>query len=152
MAIQVRLLKWLTLVFAAMLGSSFVSMMATFVGSRGSDLQDLMMLQAIVAPVAFVIVGWCCSILVRQYGYRNAFTKFWDYLPGWLLFAMLAANSLVLIAELSFLLIQHHTSNLRPWQEHVPAATAFSSSLAVITCYVTFRLSGQGAKASGRRD
>ena len=99
-AIQVRLLKWLTLVFAAMLDSNFVSMMATFVGSQGSDLQDLMVPQVIVAPVAFVFVAWRFSILVRQCGYRNAFTKFWDCLPGWLLFAILAANSLVLIARL----------------------------------------------------
>jgi hypothetical protein len=142
------LFKWLTLVFAAVLGSSFISMMAAFVGSRGTDLQDLMVLQAISIPVAIALVVWCFGIQVHHYGYRNAISKAWDCLPGWLLFGVLAANSLVLIAELSFLLIQHHTAVLRPWQEHVPAATAFSSSLAVLACYVTFRLAKTRVTAS----
>jgi len=149
---QARLFKWLALVSAVVLGSSFVSMMATFVGSQGADLRDLMVLQAILIPVALAVVVWCFSILVRHFGYRRVFSESWDRLPGWLLFSVLAANSLVLIAELSFLLIQHHTSILRPWQEHVPAAMAFSSSLALITCSVTSRLAGTSARTPGDND
>lgn len=71
----------------------------------------------------------------------RAVQAFWQHLPGWLLFVVLAANSLVLIAELSFLLLQYHTGNLRPWQEHVPAVSALTSSVALAFCYVGFNLS-----------
>ena len=79
---QARLFKWLALVSAVVLGSSFVSMMATFVGSQGADLRDLMVLQAILVPVALAVVVWCFSILVRHFGYRRVFSEFWDRLPG----------------------------------------------------------------------
>lgn len=134
------LFKWLTAIFAVMMASSIVSMMAAFVGSQGADLQDLLKLQAVLVPVSIAVVVWCFVLLIRQYGYGNAFRKFWNVLPGWLVFAVFAVNSLVLVAELSFILIQYHTATLRPWQEHLPAATALCSSLALATCYVSFRI------------
>lgn len=136
--------KWLTAVFAVVLMSSFVSMMASFIGSEGNDLRDLLILQTGLIPLAMIVAAWCLSLLVRRYGYPQALKVFWQRLPGWLLFAVLAANSLVLIAELSFFLLQHHTGSLRAWQEHVPAVTALSSSLALALCYVSFRLADEG--------
>jgi hypothetical protein len=132
--------KWLTAAFAVMLASSLVSMMAGFVGSQGADLQDLLKLQAALVPVSIAIVVWCFSLLARQFGYGNVLREFWRFLPGWLIFAVFAVNSLVLVAELSFFLIQYHTATVRPWQEHLPAATALCSSLALATCYVCFRI------------
>lgn len=136
------LFKGLMAVFAVTLASSMVSMMAAFVGSEGADLQDLLKLQTVLVPVSITVIGWCIGTLVRRYGYRKAPRRFWNELPGWLLFAILAANSLVLIAELSFVLIRYHTSTPTPWQEHVPAASALFSSLALAASYVCFRLSG----------
>lgn len=138
------LFKWLTAGFAVTLASSLVSMMAAFVGSRGADFQDLLKLQAVLVPVSIMVVVGCFVLLIRRYGYKGALGRFWSALPGWLIFAVLAINSLVLVAELSFILIQYHTATLRPWQEHLPAATALCSSLALATCYVCFRIvSGQ---------
>jgi glucan phosphoethanolaminetransferase (alkaline phosphatase superfamily) len=97
------LFKWLTAVFAVTLLSSIVSMMATFVGSQGVDLQDLLELQVVLTLIAVAVAISCFGLLIRRYGHRGAFERFWAYLPGWLLFALLAANSLVVIAELSFL-------------------------------------------------
>ena len=134
------LFKWLTAAFAVMLASSLVSMMSAFVGSQGADLQDLLKLQAVLVPVSIAVVVWCFSLLIRQFKYGNVLRKFWSVMPGWLIFAVLAVNSLVLVAELSFVLIQYHTATVRPWQEHVPAATALCSSLALATCYVCFRI------------
>ena len=134
------LFKWLTAIFAVMLASSLVSMMAAFVGSQGADFQDLLRLQAILVPVSIAIVVWCFALLIRQYGYEYGLRKFWRVLPGWLIFAVFVFNSLVLVAELSFILIQYHTATARPWQEHLPAATALSSSLALAACYVCFRI------------
>ena len=144
--------KWLTAVFAVMLASSIVSIMAAFVGSEGADFQDLLKLQVLLVPLAVAVVTWCFGRLVRQHGYRNGLRTFWNALPGWLLFLVLAANSLVLIAELSFVLIQHHTGNLRPWQEHVPAAAAFCSSLAAASCFVSFQLADGGEAAPSGSD
>lgn len=135
------MLKWLTIAFGVILISSFVSMMAAFVGSDGDDLRDLLVLQIALIPFSIIVVLYCLSALVREYGYSGALRAFWRELPGWLLFAVLAANSLVMIAELSFLLLQYHTGNLQPWQDHVPAISALTSSVALAFCYVGVSLS-----------
>lgn len=140
MTLKSLILKWLTLVFAIALLGSIVSMMASFVGSQGGDLRDLLVLQMALIPFALLVVLWCIAGLSREYGFRKALPLFWKNLPGWLLFGVLAANSLVLIAELTFLLLQHYTGRLRPWQEHVPAIMALTSSVAVATCYVCWHL------------
>lgn len=142
------LFKWLTIVFAFVLASSFVSMMAAFFGSEGGDLQDLLLLQTLLVPLAIVVTIWSFGVMARRYGRKDVFRKFWARLPGWLFFAVIVANSLVLIAELSFILIEHHTGAGRPWQEHVPAATALFSSIALAACYVNFRLVAQGRQES----
>jgi hypothetical protein len=100
-------------------------------------------------PVSIAVVVWCFSLLIRKYGYGNAFRKFWSVLPGWLVFAVLAVNSLVMIAELSFILIQYHTASLQPWQEHLPAATTLCSSLALATCYVCYRIAAERKSERG---
>lgn len=138
------LLKWLTVAFAIALLGSMVSMMAAFVGSRGDDLRQLLILQVALVPIAVLVVVWCLAGLFRRYGFRKAGSLFWNYLPGWLLFGVLAANSLVMIAELTFLLLQHYTGRLRPWQEHVPAVMALTSSIALATCYVCWHLPDNG--------
>lgn len=138
--------KWLTVVFAAVLLSSFVSMMAAFFGSEGGDLRELMVLQALLIPVAIAALMWSFGTMFRRYGRKEGLRKFWNSLPGWLLFAVVVANSLVLIAELSFALIEHHVGEPRPWQEHLPAATTLFSSIALAACYVSFRLTDRAAR------
>lgn len=137
---NIVVLKGLTVTFCAVLISSFISMMAAFVGSEGDDLRDLLILQIVLIPFAIVVVLFCLGALVRRYGLSGALRAFWQQLPGWLLFVVLAANSLVLIAELTFLLLQYLTGNLRPWQEHVPVVSALTSSVALAFCYVGFNL------------
>lgn len=66
------LFKWLTAVFAVALLSSIVSMMATFVGSQGADLQDLLALQVVLAQIAVTVAIGCFGLLIRRYGYRGA--------------------------------------------------------------------------------
>ncbi|MGH8194245.1 MAG: hypothetical protein ACREQ8_07590 [Woeseiaceae bacterium] len=95
-------------------------------------------MQTFLIPLADAVA--CFGTMIRQFGYKNAARRFWDCLPGWLVLAVLVANALVLIAELSFILIQYHIGDPRPWQEHVPAATALFSSIALAACYVSFRL------------
>jgi|GEM_PF-2485049 len=141
---KASLLKWLTASFAVVLVSSIVSMMATFVGSEGGDLRDLLVLQLAVLPVSVLVIAWCVAGLVRRFGAADAARAFWRHLPGWLLFSVIMADALVLIAELSFVVLQFHTGEPRLWLEHIPAATAFWSSLALAACYVGFRLETDG--------
>ncbi|MGH8168436.1 MAG: hypothetical protein ACREQ1_14440, partial [Woeseiaceae bacterium] len=61
---NVSLFKWLSVVFSAMLLSSFVSMMAAFVGSEGADLRDLVILQTILIPFTVVVVIWTFAALI----------------------------------------------------------------------------------------
>ena len=138
---RMTLFKWLTVIFALTLGSSLVSMMGAFLGSDGEDLQDLLTLQSMLIPLALGVILWQSAALAVGGGRRGTFR---DHLPGWLLFAILAANSLVLVAELSFFLVRFHTGDGHPWQAHIPAATAFSSSIAVAFCYVGYRMAGGG--------
>lgn len=144
------LFKWLTVAFAIALLGSMVSMMAAFVGSRGDDLRQLLILQMALVPLAVLVIVWCFAGLFRQYGFRKTGSLFWNHLPGWLLFGVLAANSLVMIAELTFLLLQHYTGRLRPWQEHVPAVMALTSSIAVATCYVCWHLTDSGRESNNQ--
>lgn len=137
---KASVLKWLSASFAVILASSIVSMMASFVGSEGGDLRDLLVLQLVVIPFSVVVILWCAGGLVRHFGAAEAPRVFWRHLPGWLLFAVIMADSLVLIAELSFIVLQYHTGEARHWLEHIPAATAFWSSLALAACFVGYRL------------
>ena len=130
------LFKWLTIVFAGVLLSSMVSMVGAFFGWLGSDLRDLLLLQLLTIPVAIAATIGCFAVLARRYGARNTPAVFWARLPGWLVFIVTLALSLVLIAELSFILVQRHTGDIRPWAEHLPAATAFFSSIALAASYV----------------
>ncbi len=146
---KASVLKWLTASFAVILASSFVSMMGSFLGSAGSDLRDLLLLQLAAIPLALVAVLWCATELFREFGTAESLRMFWRQLPGWLLFAVIMALSLVMIAELSFVVLQYYTSDPRPWLEHIPAVTALASSLALACCYVAYRRES-GIPGSGR--
>ena len=78
---KVFLFKWLAVVFSVVLVSSFVSMMAAFVGSKESDLRDLIILQTILIPLAVAVVIWAFAVLIRRYGYKSALGEFWNCLP-----------------------------------------------------------------------
>jgi hypothetical protein len=48
--------------------------------------------------------------------------------------------ALVVVAELAFVLVGWHTGEPRPWREHVPVATAFTSALALACCHAALHL------------
>lgn len=137
--------KYLAVAFAAIVASAFVSMMGAFLGSRGGDLRDLLLVQAALVPLSVGVAVMLFLWLVRRYGVRGAFVNLWDALPPWLVFAVCAVNSVVLIAELSFSLVQYHTREAVPWQEHLPAASALFASIAFLVCYGAYRLAGPRA-------
>ena len=138
---QSFLFKWLTIAFAGVLLSSMVTMVAGFFGWMGhEDLRDLLVLQALSIPAAIAAVVLSFTVLTRRYGHRNVVEKFWVRLPGWLVFLVVLALALLMIAELSFLLVQWHSGAIRPWVEHVPAAAGFFGSIALAACYVVFHL------------
>ncbi len=139
------LFKWLTIAFAAVLASSTVTMVAAFFGwLDNEDVRDLLFLQALMIPVSVVAAILGFIVLARRCHQREVFRTFWARLPGWLVLIVTIALSLVLIAELAFILLQRLTGNTRPWIEHMPAASAFFSSIALAACYVVLHL-GEGA-------
>lgn len=145
------LFKWLTIIFAGVLLSSMVSMVGAFFGWLGSALRDLLLLQLFMIPIAIAATLASLAVLARRYGARNTPGVFWARLPGWLVFVLTLALSLALIAELSFILVQRHTGNMRPWAEHLPGASAFFSSLALAACYAVLHPEGRrGAPGVGR--
>lgn len=135
------LFKWLSITFAGVLLSSMVTMVAAFFGWMGhDDLRDLLVLQALSIPAAIVAVILGFTVLGRRCGYRDVPGAFWARLPGWLVFLVALYLSLLMIAELSFILVQRLSGDIRPWVEHVPAAAGFFSSIALAASYVVFRL------------
>ncbi len=136
---QTSLLKWLTLAFAVLLGSSLLSMMAVFSGSTGEDLRDLLSLQTAAVPVAVAAAAWSYALIARRHG-AVAPRRLWAELPGWLVLAIAVMLSLVVVAELAFVLVGGYTGEARPWREHVPVAAAFTSALALAACYAALRL------------
>jgi hypothetical protein len=135
------LFKWLSITFAGVLLSSMITTVAAFFGWMGhEDLRDLLVLQAWSVPAAITAVILGFTVLARRCGFGDVFGTFWARLPGWLVFLVTLALSLLMIAELSFILIQRFSGDVRPWVEHVPAAAGFFSSIAVAACYVVFRL------------
>lgn len=134
------LLKWLTVSFAVLLGSSLLSMMAVFSGSTGEDLRDLLRLQTAAVPVALAAAVWSYALIARRHGAAGAPRRLWAELPGWLVLAVTVMLSLVVVAELAFVLVGGYTGEARPWREHVPVATAFTSALALAACYAALRL------------
>ena len=114
-------------------------MMGAFLGSQGGDLRDLMQIQLVLVPISIGVTLWLFLDLARLRGVRGAIRAL-AVVPGWLLFAVCAVNSVVLIAELSFVLIHYHTNEPAPWQEHLPAASAFFASIAFLLSYARYRL------------
>ncbi|HEX7061697.1 MAG TPA: hypothetical protein VF200_06980 [Woeseiaceae bacterium] len=134
------MLKWLTLAFAVLLASSLLSMMAVFSGSTGGDLSDLLNLQTVSVPVAVAATTWSYALSARRHGAAGAPRRLWAELPGWLILAVAVMLSLVVVAELAFVLAGGYTGEARPWREHVPVATAFTSALALAACYAALRM------------
>jgi hypothetical protein len=131
---------WVTIAWAALLASSLVSMMAVFMGSASSDLHALLQVQAVATLIAVVAIARYLWTAHCHSAGANAFAVIWHYLPGWLVFVVLSANSLVMIAELTFILIQSLADQARPWQEHVPALSACLSSVALAGGYASLRM------------
>lgn len=142
--------KWLTIAFAAVLASSTVTMVAAFFGwLDNEEVRDLLLLQALMVPVALAAAILGFAVLARRCGQRDLFRTFWARLPGWLVLIVTLALSLVMIAELAFIVLQRHTGAMRPWIEHMPAASAFFSSIALAACYVVLHL-GESAPGTER--
>lgn len=136
---QEFLLKWLAVAFATLLGSSLLSMMAVFSGSTGGDLDALLHLQAAAIPLAAVAVAWSLHVIARSPGTVGVSRRLWAELPGWLVFVVVVMLSLVLVAELAFVLVSRYTEEPQRWRDHVPVATAFATAMGLAACYAARR-------------
>jgi len=136
-----RVLSWITIGWAALLLSSMVSMMAVFLGSASLDLYGLLQVQAALVPLALLaITGY---VLHARYRSENAtaLATLWRHIPGWLVFVVVCAALLTLIAELTFLLIGLLAEEPRPLLEHVPAVSAIVNAIALAAGYASLQMS-----------
>lgn len=134
-------LHWVTIGWAALLLSSLISMMAVFLGSASRDLGGLLAVQVFMLPAALIAIGLYLRFAGRAARDVGAFAQLWRHTPGWLVFVVLSAASLTLIAELSMLLIRYHEAGIRPWLEHVPAISAIVFAVALAMAYASLQLS-----------
>lgn len=110
-------------------------MMALFLGSRSQDLYALLLAQAILALVSCLVAVLVFAGAAQRPGPTRAMRALWQNIPGWMVFVVLSANSLVLIAEMSLLLLNALLDENRPWFEHVPVVAALCSSVALALVY-----------------
>lgn len=134
------ILNWLTIGWAALLVSSLISMMAVFMGSGSQDLGGLLGVQIVLLPVALIAIGFYLRYAGRSDREVGAFKTLWRHTPGWLVFVVLSAASLTLIAELTLALIVYHAGGMRPWLEHVPAVSALVYAIALAMGFATLRI------------
>jgi hypothetical protein len=127
--------SWLAIGWAALLLSSLVSMMAVFMGSGSGDLHGLLRFQLFLLPVMLLAVAAYIVRAAQKAPDGRGLRLLWRHIPGMMLFAVASALSLTVIAELSFILISLLTDAPRPWLEHIPAATALCSAVALACAY-----------------
>jgi hypothetical protein len=117
------------------MASTPFTMMALFLGSRGQDLYALLLAQAVLALLSCLVVIVVFAGTAKRFGPTGAMPVLWQNIPGWMVFVVLSANSLVLIAEMSLLLLNALSEEHRPLFEHVPVVAALCSSVALALVY-----------------
>ncbi len=140
------ILHWMTIGWAALLLSSVVSMMAVFMGSGSQDLGALLALQVYLLPAALIAIGLYLRFAGRAVRNVGAFAQLWRHTPRWLVFVVMCAASLTLIAELSLMLLEFHEADSRPWLEHVPAFGALVYAVALAMGYASSRINADSWK------
>lgn len=137
---MIALLAWLAVGCAALLLSSVIAMMGVFMGSTSGDLRGLLGAQALLLPAALLAIALCLRWARRRAGGRGGLRLLWTHTPAWLVFVVASAASLTLIAELTFVLVQLHAAEPRPWLEHVPALVAVVSALALAAAFASLEV------------
>ena len=130
-----RLLAAVLVGCIALTGSSLVSMIGVFIGSTNPHLQTLLAAQAMALYPAALVFVLAMGVFVLAFGFLAAWRQVWIRLPGWLLFAFVSVNSLVLAGELSYLLIHGLTERVTHAADHVPLMSGLLGSLACCAVY-----------------
>ena len=111
------------LLFAmALTGTSLVSMLGVFMGSTNPALQLLLTVQMYAIPVAAAAFVGSMGFFFIAFGLTDGCRQLWRRLPGWLLFAFVSVNSLVL-AALEYSLHVHaiRESTAIAWEDVIQA-------------------------------
>lgn len=125
--------------FAMLVLSCLISLMAAFMGGEPGDFAVLNSLQrfGILAALAAMLA----SVLhfSRRSDELGTWQAIWQHIPGWLVFVVLLLNSLVFVGELSFLLLASVDPPLRDWTNHTALVCLFLSSVAYSLTSATAR-------------
>lgn len=117
------------------IGSCLVTLMGVFLGAGLDDLGPLLAAQAAAAVVAAAIALLALSWLARGRGMAAALGVVWACVPGWLVFAFCAVNTLVAMGELAFYMVARTAGREAAWHEHAPLACALAGSVAFCMLY-----------------
>ena len=136
-------------VLAMLIFACLISLMAVFMGGgqAGSDLHSLLVMQLATIPVTLLMSFYVLSRYAAKGGLQEGLRLLWSDWPQWLVFIFLLLNSLALFGEVALLIALKALERNITWQEHVPLACLFSSSLAFCLFYAR-RRSDQNQKPS----
>ena len=129
-----RLLELAIALSVLLTGSALVSLMAVFMGFTGPGVDTLLALQAQSLPAAALFTLWPAGWFAWRYG-RRAPAMLWRFLPGWLLFAWLLVNLLVLFGEISFGLVHVLAARPAAFFQHLPLLSGALGSLGATLGY-----------------
>ena len=117
--------------------SCLIAAMAVFIGGgrTGTDLHALLSAQLWLIPIALTLAtvgGWQ---FIAPRGFKSGVRDLWRHVPQWLVFVFVLLNSLLLIAELGFFLINRITQQSGSLLAHVPLVCMLCSTLGILTLY-----------------
>ena len=117
---------------AAFALSSIVSLMIAFMGG-GRERPAVSMLDLIQRlGILFSVLAALSAIYLARKAENtgSVWRTIWQHVPGWLAFAVLVLNSLVLIGELSYVLLTSVDLAVNDWRNHAALICLACSSLA----------------------
>lgn len=114
--------------FAVVLGLSQISMMAVFMGGESIDSLAMLELEnALIVPM-LLLCGYGVFTFYRQFG-RYWFKQLWQRTPGWLVFAFVMLNTMILTGFWAFQIVTSQGVEDVVWNDVLPLISTLLSSL-----------------------
>ncbi len=127
-----------TLITLALISAScLVSLMAVFMGGgrAGTDLQGLVLIQAVATPLAIVVIALNLFLFITENGWSGGLQQLWSAIPQWLVFVFFFLNLLFAAGETAFLIATHAAGQTIHWSSHVPLVCMLCSSTAFLILF-----------------
>lgn len=121
-----------TIILASiMVTSCLISMMVIFISGIEPGIVGLLNMQLLTSLLAVPICIAYAAMLMRRFGIIECWRKVWDVLPGWLVFAFVSINSLVLSGAVSLMFAESIGFVTVESGQHIPLVCALANSVVV---------------------